>query len=351
MSCAAKRFFKNVGVPIIGFGIGWGAFTAIEQNKLLSDEMQRWLNVHNLKLQLHAQRVLPASLVERYGYPEETLKSMIELMEKGYTETEVSERMTFDEVLRQCAVPEQMAYLEEHALEEIPYFYIADIFHSWANINVSSFAKAAGMEKTQSSAASAASSASDSVATLTPVDASAGPPLVLRNDPDFDSAVLCSALYDKMLQNVIPFDVSIRALCVLAVKSKENATRLARTCKPDKVVKLYAEYMEKEKEAEADKAGSYSTDVAASEVTAATLFFLRAINDASIHTRWVPLVGAPSTGPYPLARKVQPNLWCKAFGQLSENVSGRSAETAMLLLDVMNEQLRCPELLKAGHAS
>ncbi|KPA86630.1 hypothetical protein ABB37_00737 [Leptomonas pyrrhocoris] len=340
MSNAAKRLLKNVGVPFIGFGIGWGAFTAVEHYQLLGDVTQRWLNVHNLKLQMYTQRLLPASLVDKYGYPEETLKSMIELMEKGYTEAAVSDRMTFDEVLRQCAVPEQIAFLEEHASEEVPYFYIADIFHSWANLNVNSFAKAKDTEMTPSVAAEAAGRS-------TSAGASSASPLVMRNDADFDSDTLCHALYDKMLHNVIPFDVSIRALCVLAVNNKANAKRLARVCTPDEVVRLYAEYTARLKKTAADGSTSCDSDVVApEEVTAATLFFLRAINDVSIHTRWVPLLGAPSTGPYPLARKVQPDQWCRAFGQLNASVSGRAAETALVLVDVMNKRLRCSELRK-----
>jgi hypothetical protein len=342
MSGAAKKFFKNVGVPIIGFGIGWGAFTAIEHNQLLGDNAQRWLNVHNLKLQMYTQYILPASLVEKYGYPEETLKSMIELLEKGYTETEISDRMTFDEVLQQCALPEQMAYLEEHASEEIPYFYIADVFHSWANLNTKSFAKPTDSDK---ATAETASSTSATAATTGTSDTA----LVLRNNPDFDSAILCHSLYDKMLHNVIPFDVSIRALCVLAVNNKANAKRLARLCSVDDVVRLYAEYAGKLKsDGEGIGATPHGPDVVApAEVTAATLFFLRAVNDASVHTRWVPLVGVPSTGPYPLTRTVQAKQWCNTFGCLSAAATSRTAETAMVLADVMNERLRCSEVLKA----
>lgn len=335
MGSRAKRLFKSVGVPLIGFGIGWGAFTAVEHNHLLSDSMQRWLNVHNLKLQLYAQRLLPDSVVEKYCYPEETLRSMIEFIEKGYTEAEVSERMTFEEVLRQCAVPEQMAYLEEHASEEIPYFYIADIFHSWANLNTHSFAKPSSTSITANSPDAA--------------DGAPAPPMVLRNDPDFDSAVLCDALYDKMLHKVIPFDVSIRALCVLAVNNKANAKRLARVCTADDISRLYAQYVGKLKKEE-QEAGSSSRGadvVAPEEVTAATLFFLRAINDASVHTRWLPLIGAPSTGPYPLARTVQPAQWCDAFGRLTASDMSRSADTAVVLADVISERLKCTELLKA----
>ncbi|CBZ31047.1 conserved hypothetical protein [Leishmania mexicana MHOM/GT/2001/U1103] len=337
MSAGAKAFFKKAGLPAIGFGIGWGGFTVVEQNGLLSEPMQRWLNLHNLKLQLYTQRLLPTSVVEKYGYPEDRLRSIIELLEKGYNVSEVAERMTFDEVLRQCAVPEQVAYLEEHAAEEIPYFYIADIFHSWANLNVNSFVRQPPQSPGETETdATTSTSAVASAAT--------SPPLVLRNDDAFDSEVLCSSLWEKMIHSVIPFDVSIRALCVLAVNNRANARRLARLSSPERVAELYSEYMDK---IQVDQRQGIGPDVVSpEEVTAATLFFLRAVNDALVHRRWIPLLGVFRPDPYPLARKVSSESWCRAFGNLTPAVTGATSETAVVLADVMNERLRCVELRK-----
>ncbi|KAG5492913.1 hypothetical protein JKF63_01493 [Porcisia hertigi] len=332
---AGIKTFKNIGLPIIGFGIGWTAFTALEQSGFLSESMQRWLHVHNLKLQLYTQRLLPNAVVHKYCYPGDTLQAMINFLEKGYSEAEMSDRMTFDEVLRQCAVPEQIAYLEEHALEDIPYFYIADIFHSWANLNVHSFVRQQQLSQ-KDTATSAASPTSPAVS------AAPSAALVLRSDAAFDSEVLCSSLWEKMISNVIPFDVSIRALCVLAVNNRANAQRLAKLSSPQRVVELYNEYMDK---CHADEQqGSDPVVVSPDEVAAATLFFFRAVNDASIHKTWIPLLGALQKDPYPLARKVQSGSWCRAFGSLTPAVRGATSETALVLADVMKERLRCCEL-------
>ncbi|KAG5467076.1 hypothetical protein LSCM1_01257 [Leishmania martiniquensis] len=332
MSAAAKAFFKNVASPVIGFGIGWAGFTVLEQTGLLGESTQRWLNVHNLKLQLHTQRLLPASLVEKYGYPEDTLRSMIQHLEKGYSEAELSDRMSFDEVLRHCAVPEQVAFLEEHASEEIPYFYIADIFHSWANLNVNSFLRPP-------------QHASDAAISTSPLaSASASSPLVLRNDEAFDSEILCSSLWEKMIHNVIPFDVSIRALCVLAVNNRANARRLARLSSPERVIGLYNEYVDK---IHADQQrGSEPDLVSPEEVTSATLFFLRAVNDALVQKSWIPMLKVFNVDLYPLAGKVKPESWCRAFGHLTPLVTSSASEMAVLLADVMSERLRCAELRK-----
>ncbi|CAJ1037249.1 hypothetical protein Q4I30_007718 [Leishmania utingensis] len=337
MNVYARSFFKNVGLPVVGFGIGWAGFTVVEQSGLLTEPMQRWLNVHNLKLQLYTQRLLPTSVVEKYGCPADTLRSTIELLEKGYNENEISDRMSFDEVLRECAVPEQVAYLEEHASEEIPYFYIADIFHSWANLNVRSFVR---------QQQSLMDTAANTTIPTSPVEgAAASFALVLRNDEAFDSDVLCSALWEKMIHSVIPFDVSIRALCVLAVNNRANARRLARLSSPERVVELYNEYTGK---IQANQQQSSGPDVVPpEEVAAATLFFLRAVNDASIQKRWIPLPGALSTDLYPLAWKVQREPWCRAFGNLTPTVAHATSEMAVMLVDVMNERLRCVELRKA----
>ncbi|KAG5467634.1 hypothetical protein CUR178_01279 [Leishmania enriettii] len=334
MSTGARAFFKTVASPVIGFGIGWAGFTLVEQKGLLSESMQRWLNVHNLKLQLYTQRLLPASVVEKYGYPEDTLRSMMELLEKGYKEADVAGRMSFDEVLRQCAVPEQVAYLEEHASEEIPYFYIADIFHSWANLNVDSFLRQPQrtLMRTATNAATATSPISTAAASSAPV---------LRNDEAFDSEVLCSSLWEKMVHNVIPFDVSIRALCVLAVNNRANARRLARLSSPERVVELYNEYKDK---IQADQQRDNAPDmVSPEEVTAATLFYLRAVNDASIRKPWIPLLSVSRVDSYPLLKKVQRESWCRAFGKLTPAAKRSASEAAVLLADVMSERLRCVE--------
>ncbi|GET93018.1 hypothetical protein, conserved [Leishmania tarentolae] len=341
MSASAYAFFKKVGLPAIGFGIGWAGFTVVEQNGWLNEPVQRWLNVHNLKLQLYAQRLLPTSVVEKYGYPEDRLWSIIELLERGYKESEVSERMTFDEVLRQCAVAEQVAYLEEHASEEIPYFYIADLFHSWANLNAKSFVR----EQPQLSE----ETDTDATTTTTSVASAATPAtLVLRNDDSFDSEVLCNSLWEKMVHNVIPFDVSIRALCVLAVNNRANARRLARLSSPERVVELYNEYADKIQEDE--RQGIGPDVVSPEEVTAATLFFLRAVNDTAVRRRWIPLLEAFRPDPYPLAGKVPPESWCRAFGNLTPAMTSATSETAVLLADVMNERLRCIERRKVETA-
>lgn len=305
---------KGALLPIAGFGIGWGAYNLALDGGLIPDECKRTINVNNLKLQLFLQRhVFPSSFLELYGYSNQLLEGMISSLEKGYTDEEISNRMTFDEILSECDLPEQLGYLEEHASEDIPYFYIADVFHSWASLNAASYTRQVG-------------------------SGSNGTPL-LQNNPDFDSEVLCTSLWDKMLTNVIPFDVSVRALCVLAVNNTRNAKRIATIGSPSEVL---------------DKYEAYKTSVAASdtprgdvisgaEVTAATLSLLLAMNAATVHRQWIPYVGRRSTGPYPLAQQVEQEQWCRCFSNsvLPADAVSLTPESALTLADVLCEKFKC----------
>lgn len=332
MSATAKQFAKkalNYALPVGGFAVGWVAFTLAEDNNWISQNAQRKMNIANLKLQLCAQRYLPASVTEKYGYPEKVLLSMIDSMEKGYSEEAMNDRVTFDEILSECELPEQIGFLEEHASEEIPYFYIADVFHSWARLHEGTFLHAERRERRQTEKP------------LSPKGQMAAGPLLLRDIPELDSEVLCKSLWEKMLNRVIPYDVSIRALCVLAVNNKANAKRLASAADVNALIACYEAYEKKESE----RPSNEDSVIDHAEVYAATLFFLCAINDAAVRKRWFPGFGQPRTGPFPLATRVDADRWCSAFSPSKATRMDLElvAEPASLFADMMCEKLRCNE--------
>lgn len=310
------------------------AFTLAEERNWISESAQRRMSLSNLRLQRSLQRWLPASVVDKYGYPEEVLTSMIEGIEKGYTEQAVNDRMTFDEVLSQCELSEQIGFLEEHAAEEIPYFYIADVFHAWARLHEGTVMHSEKLHRKPTEGRGHSEGAHI---------VGAGP-LVLRNVPELDSEILCTSLWEKMLRDVIPFDVSIRALSVLAVNNKANAKRLAALANVNDLLSCYEAYEQAERERNRETAREEAL-VSHAEVYAAVMFFLRAINDASIRTRWIPGIGQPSTGRYPLAARVDADRWCRLFApsQAAAPDVELVAEPAALLCDVLCERLRCSE--------
>ncbi|EPY20129.1 hypothetical protein STCU_09142 [Strigomonas culicis] len=273
------------------------------------------MNVFNLKVIRATQGVLPSTLVDQYGYKPEFLDQMISSLEKGYTEAQMADRFTFDEILKECGVEDQLAYLEEHATEDIPYFYIADVFHSWARIHEALYLLPHDRHPTDSGH------------------------LAMQNNEQFDSEVLCKEVWKKMMDNVLPFDVGVRVLCVLAVTNKKNAKRIAASSQQGaEVVRYYKAYMDKLRENNTPDGDTVSK----ADVTAAALFLLRALNDAVVSKPLLPFVGT-KTGPYPLANRVDATVWCEDFGALDAAIRQQTADSAVLLVDVLNEKLKCTE--------
>ncbi|EPY41475.1 hypothetical protein AGDE_02449 [Angomonas deanei] len=229
---------------------------------------------------------------------------MIASMEKGYSEMEMSERVTFDEVLRECDVSEQICYLEEHATEDIPYFYIADVFHSWASINSKYYLKE-----------------EDGSSSVTQV-----------NKKDFESPVLCKELWEKMKNGVIPFDVSVRALCLLAATNKKNARQIAANVRadPNDMLQLYTTYIHSLEE----KGLPEGDTVPLADVAGSTLFLLKMSNDASS--------GFLGLRRGSLTQGVDRDLWCGNFGVLPSAVRNRTADTASAFAEALSEKLKCP---------
>jgi len=322
MPFSARRFASNFLLPIGGFATGWWSLKFLEDNELISAEMQRRMHISNLKMQLAVQRVMPASMRERLSQPEDLLQRMIDTLEKGYSETDLSSRVTFDQIFEECGVPEQLEFLEEHAAEDIPYFYIADIFHSWATVHRDIYVKAA--------------------------DVSADTFPVRRDHPDYDSALLCAAVPAKMRTNVLPFDVSVRALCVLAVQSRKNAQRLSHALSPGEVMTQYMAYMktlDEKKQPEGDV-------VPAMDVTAATMLLLHALNEAKANasSSWRSIFSRHRPDhSFPIVQEVDASQWCTEVLPAYRSVMASKASEgsvimppAALLAEVLSERLRCP---------
>ncbi|PWV02649.1 hypothetical protein C4B63_2g321 [Trypanosoma cruzi] len=136
-------FGRGVVLPLCGFATGWVAYRAVEERGLIDESYLRRIRLGNLTLQLYLQQhVLPVAFTEKYGYPEEFLKTMIERLGRGDDADNEVERQTFEQILRECDLNGQIAWLEEHVLYDIPYFYIADIFDGWCALHRSLFTTA-----------------------------------------------------------------------------------------------------------------------------------------------------------------------------------------------------------------
>ncbi|KEG08893.1 hypothetical protein DQ04_06241040 [Trypanosoma grayi] len=305
---------RSVLLPVGGFFSGWLTYRVVEDKGLIDERYLRRIHAANLKAQLYMQQhILPTAFCEKYCYQEEFLKTMIERLSTDAGD-DADERWTFEEVLKQCDVPEQMAWLEEHVSYDIPYFYIADLFNSWSNLHRYFFI--AGEEKHR---------AGDEEAPRRGVG------------DEFASEVLCNGVVTKTMNGVFPYDVAVRTLCVLARGSNVNAQVLSKLISPGDILERYEAYVE-----DLGQRGKLSGDaIPVDEVAAATLELLRALNAASVHQRWFPLWGRASTGPYPVAALLDRDRWCRCFGGLPAGVAGICTDSTLVLADILSERFNC----------
>ncbi|KAF8298549.1 hypothetical protein TcYC6_0071550 [Trypanosoma cruzi] len=308
-------FGRGVLLPLCGFATGWVAYRAVEERGLIDESYLRRIRLGNLTLQLYLQQhVLPVAFTEKYGYPEEFLKTMIERLGRGDDAENEAERQTFEQILRECDLNGQIAWLEEHVLYDIPYFYIADIFDGWCALHRSLFTTAVEGEGKESD-------------------------LTRRggNSDAFASEVLCRGVVEKTLNGIFPYDVAVRVLCVLAVGHTSNARLLSQLISPTVIVERYEAYLN-----DLEQRNTMASDkIPNKEVTAATLELLRALNTASVHRRWWYFWGRASTGPYPVAAQLNGEMWCRCLGNLPAGTREICPDGALVFADTLSESFRC----------
>jgi hypothetical protein len=287
-------FFKGVCVPLIGFGVGWGGYSLVEQYQLVDPSTTRWTHIYNLKLQRMVQQQLPEVLAQRMSFSKEQLDAMIGYLEAGGADqsSKEAERVPFKKILADCRPQEQLEWLSDHISEDIPYFFIADIFHSWAELHEDAFLR--GEPETLAA---------------------------LRGESSavFDSKVLSQGVWKKMMTEVIPFDVGVRVLCVLARRGQHNAKWInALHGAPDEkavdtVLRLHKEYKEQLIQSHQGEGNV----VPSRTVDAATAVLVAALNDAAVHGRRFPWIGRSPSGPFPLLNTSRRDTWCNQLGHIA----------------------------------
>lgn len=202
---------RQLVIPLVGFGVGWGGWGLLEKTDLVTPEHHQTLALWRLK----AMRVASAAVPEgTLSMTAEEITERIELLQRA-AEPQPDNRVKFVEVLQQCRVQEQLEWMEEHAEEEIPFFFIADLFHAFGALHEAELAVAVSAENaTDNSGIPSSSSAS----------ASADRPL--EDDRRFTSPILVRRTFEMMVNGVMPYDVASRVLGVLALKSAANRKQL-----------------------------------------------------------------------------------------------------------------------------
>ncbi|KAH8604285.1 hypothetical protein ERJ75_001743500 [Trypanosoma vivax] len=304
---------KNALVSLCGFIAGFFAYRYVLEHNLISDTYLRHINLANLRLQLFLQQnVLPTVLVERYGYNEDFLRAMVERLS---SEGSGTERCSFKQILQECHVPEQIAWLEEHVSSEIPYFYIADIFNGWCTLHNGFFMKNDSLPRSQNSANS-----------------------VTHSDDDFASEILCSGVVEKAVSNVLPYDVAVRTLCILAVSNQVNARLISKLLSPKLILDRFEMYL-KNLEEFGQSAGD---GVPTNEVAVATVELLQAINTVLREQRGF-LWSRVTSEAYPIATHLTADKWCGLVHNRLPTVEGSGRDSGVNFARRLSERFKCLE--------
>ncbi|ORC91954.1 uncharacterized protein TM35_000041680 [Trypanosoma theileri] len=314
---------RNILLPLGGFVTGWVTYRVVEEKGLIDESYIRQLRMANLKMQLYLQQnVLPVTFTEKYCYPEDFLKTMIERLSSDAAD---EERWTFEQVLKECAVSDQIAWLEEHVTYDIPYFYISDLFNSWCSLHRNLFISEDENGKEEIQLANK-----------------------VANGDSFLSEVLCNGVVEKTLSGVLPYDVAVRTLCVLAVGHKDNARLLSKLISSETILERYEDYV-----SDLSKRDKLSGDVIPlTEVGAATLELLRVMNAVTLQQQqkrwswwpWRHTAGdgsSHSNSAYPLAAQLERERWCRCFGEMPPGVATVCSDGSLLFADALTELFKC----------
>jgi hypothetical protein len=313
-----KTFFKRWAPPILGFGVGWFGFAYAEQSNLVNERYLRWTYHQSLRVQrVLVQYLCPQHLAEKFFMPLDVLNDAIAAMEAAEqqgTGDGTDQRVALAEVLKECAVKEQLEWLSDHIFQEIPYFYIGDLFNAFAELHQESF--------------------------------TGGAPRATGRDNDYEATELAAALWEKsVIKDVIPFEVGVRALTVLAVNNVKNAKTIAKlesstgASNAQKssvaIVSAHSEFLNALKEE-----GTRESVVNPLHVTAATVQLLLAINRARVHSG-IPLFRKASSQFPVLDDPIDRQMWCDSLGDVGSAVRELLDDPAAGLLDVAALRFKC----------
>lgn len=253
-------FVSKYIFPLACFSVGWYGGRVALSKDYIPESILDPLLLSEIRLVAKLQSCFPEKLVSRYGVDPKVLDAQLQqLLEKRSKDvgddSGKRHRISFADVLKECNEAEQTCFLEDHFLETIPFFYISDIVYSWVQLH-HNFYLPEQLQKHETKH-SDQNSFDPCHALSTSYSANNGCALTDQDncylqrmrsttsiqEKQFQSKVLCSGLWDKLKDKVIPFDVSVCALAILASSSRKNRELLAGIVRPEEIVKEYNDYM------------------------------------------------------------------------------------------------------------
>lgn len=265
------------------------------ENEYFPEQALRFVLLLQLRQIRAVQSYFPEEIVKRYGMDPKELDSRIELLKENpsgvYRKGERNNRISFLDVLQECNIEEQTRFLEDHFLEEIPFFFISDILFSWTRLHRHFY-----LPKDQEGRST---SVKDDVNNLHDGDTCTlfrTPPSSssvdlerhfterIKSKPykdgkNFQSKILCKNLLGKIKDNVIPFDVGVCALAILACSSQKNREFLSGLIIPEDFVQEYENYKKNYSSVQRNTFLESNEYVSTDEISAAMQSLLSALDE------------------------------------------------------------------------
>lgn len=321
-------FWSRWVVPLAFFGVGWCGGNLLISNGYVPDRVLHPIVQTELRLLQAFQSFLPEEIIQRYGVAPNELEARIKMLgeENGNSLCNGAGgrgRISFLDVLEECNIGEQIKFLEDHFLEDIPFFFITDILYAWTqlhrqhywpekleggaypqaiNHHTDTFPDPTGSCSLISTTTTTTCTSNNNIrnshnrnnssthtcnrdcGTLCPVQR-AFYEQIWRSIPrekekKFESKVLCEGVVAKWKDNVIPFDVSVCAMAVLASSSRKNRELLAGLIVPTDLVEGYRDYISRHTKRLRGKSETGSDGyVSSEEVDCATRSLLYALEE------------------------------------------------------------------------
>lgn len=278
-------FWTKKLIPFASFGAGWCGYHWLDSRGLISAEVQQMLVLFRLRTQRTIQSFLPNSVIETYGTDPKHLDFLIELNE-GPPDGQDHVATSFTDILKECGPAEQVSFLEDHFLEDIPFFFISDIVFSWTRLHRGVYFPT--MEMTYDG----------------------------KSAKCFESKVLCTKMWSSIVKGIIPFDVGVSAMAILSCSSVKNSRTLSCVVSPNDLMKQYQEFT-----TQLHSHSSASALISLEEINAATVSLLYSLERGSRRglSGWWSRVRGRTPSHEHTTRNLDQGLWCGAVRSLIQH--------------------------------
>lgn len=195
--------------PVASFAVGWFGYQYADSHSLIPIRLRHNLALYSLQTQLFVVKTVPSCLL--YGKSEDELRDQISFLRSV---SRGDGKVAFEDILKECQPKEQVGFLEDHFQESIPFFFIGDLVYSWTRLHRDRYLE-------------------DPLPDLH----HAG-----RQQDVYESKILCEGVWAAAVNKMIPFDICVSALAILAACSERNQRTMAKCFTAARLLDEYEAY-------------------------------------------------------------------------------------------------------------